>query len=193
MEVEQPPHQREDVEAPITMDVSLFEGQTAQGHPASNVTTIPSKFPPTSTSNEPKKEIHAFNSSNSVTLLTNATATSTISSMTSSTLRQPRYAGVAHGNIEPNEVPTGNEGRNIFDETTSEGNGPGRWLLNWSFEKLLGVRVADQLHSTLGTTVKLSTASVKGFKLHPHDLNPDLPVITSEKPEGNFPATGGAC
>ena len=53
--------------------------------------------------------------------------------------------------------------------------------------------MADQLHSTLGTTVKLSTASVKGFKLHPHDLNPDLPVITSEKPDGKFRATGGAC
>ena len=53
--------------------------------------------------------------------------------------------------------------------------------------------MADQLLAALGTTVRLCAASVKEFKLHPHDLNPKLPAITYEAPEGNFPETGGAC
>ena len=57
----------------------------------------------------------------------------------------------------------------------------------------MGTRVADQLHLALGTTVKLSAASINGVKLHPQDKNPKLPCITSEKPEGMFPETGGAC
>ena len=67
----------------------------------------------------------------SVTPSTNATAASTISTMTSSTLKQTKYAGVSHGKIEPNKMPTGNEGRDIFENETTEGNGPGKWLLNW--------------------------------------------------------------
>ena len=139
------------------------------------------------------KDVHVHHSTASVTPSTNATAASTISTMTSSTLKQTKYAGVSHGKIEPNEMPTGNEGRDIFENETTEGNGPGKWLLNWNFEKVPGERVADQLLSALGTTVKLSAASVKGFKLHPHDHNPNLPEVTSDKPEGNFPLTGGAC
>ena len=72
-------------------------------------------------------------------------------------------------------------------------NEPGKWLLNWSFEKVLGTRVADQLHLALGAPVKLSAALINGFKLHPHDENLKLPCITSEKPEGMFPEIGGAC
>ena len=58
---------------------------------------------------------------------------------------------------------------------------------------MIGERVADQLLSALGTTIKLSAASVKNFKLHPHDGNKNVPAITSDKPDGNFPLTGGAC
>ena len=36
-------------------------------------------------------------------------------------------------------------------------------------------------------------ASVKNFKLHPHNGNKNVPAITSDKPDGNFPLTGGAC
>ena len=90
-------------------------------------------------------------------------------------------------------MPTGNEGKDIFETVESEGNGPGNCMLSWSMDKVAGTRMADQLLAGLGTTVRLCAASVKEFKLHPHDLNPKLPAITSEAPEGNFPQTGGAC
>ena len=184
------PYQPPELEAP--MDVSPYQGETAPVDTIFEKSTFP-RVVPRPPEEEPINQGHVRHSAASVTPSTNATAASTISSMTSSTLRQTKYEGVSHGEIEPNEMPTGNEGRDIFENLSSEGNGPGKWLLNYSFEKVPGERVADQLHSSLATTVKLSAASVKGFKLHPHDTNPDLPDVTSEKPEGNFPPTGGAC
>ena len=186
MEEEPTDCQWPDLEASNAMDVSLYQGQVAPVVTIYKNTTLPRKFP-LPWEEEPMKDVHVHHSTASVTPSKNATAASTISTMTSSTLKQTKYAGV------PNEMPTVNEGRDIFENETTEGNGPGKWLLNWNFEKVPGQRVADQLLPALGPTVKLSAASVKGFKLHPHDHNPNLPEVTSDKPEGNFPLTGGAC
>ena len=74
--------------------------------------------------------IHVLNSSDSTTPSTDATAASTISSMTLSTLKPTTYVGVRHGKIEPNKIPTGKEGKDVFEYEANMGNGLGNWLLN---------------------------------------------------------------
>ena len=171
--------------SPNDMDTTPFVGPINQ----CNTTPTPLPLPPTrATKNTPDP-----NQTDNGTPSMASTAESTISSMTSSTLRPTKYAGVSHGTIDPNEMPTGSEGKDIFGDVAAEGTGPGKHLLNFSFEKEHGTRVGDQLHSCLGTAVRLSASSIKNFKLHPHDGNPDLPDIVSEKEEGNFPPTGGGC
>ena len=173
------------------MDTSPYKGSSTPFDTTSIKTPHPSKFPPPAT--VPVTRMTDPPPTVSVILSTAETAASTISSIMSATLWQSKYAGVSHGEIAPNEMPTGNEGKDIFEKVESEGNSPGKWMLSWSMEKVVGTQVADQLHAALGTTVRLCAASVNEFKLHPHDQNPNLAAITSEKPEGNFPKTGGAC
>ena len=173
------------------MDTSPYEGPSTPFDTTSIKTPYPSKFPPPAT--VPATRMTNPPPTVSVTPSTTDTAASTISLITSATLRQSKYAGVSHGEITPNDMPTGNEGKDIFEKVESEGNGPGKWMLSWSMDKVVRTRVADQLFAALGTTVRLCATSVNEFKLHPHDQNPNLPAITSDEPEGNFPKTGGAC
>ena len=123
---EHPLYHPPDSETSSTMEVTLYQGQEAPVDTTFKKATFPEKILPP-LGKEPMNQVHVRHLAASVTPSTNATAVSTISSMTSSTLRPAIYAGFSHGKIEPNEIPTGNEGKDIFKNVITEGNRPGVW------------------------------------------------------------------
>ena len=118
----------EDQESLTTIDTSPHEGTGATANPTFKIIAVPCKIPGKVLAQVGDQFLwgngHIFASL--VTPSLSTTATSTISSITSPTLRQATFAGVSHGRIEPIEMPTGNEGKDIFAGTPSEGNGPGK-------------------------------------------------------------------